>query len=265
MTVLQTMGGATTGTGPASGLTSTDVLLLHAQAGLQQADADDAAGAACKAIGATPVSLDSLLKDAALLAKIKSSGIAMACIKLSKTAADKVDGSAPQPSPDVDVTNADQMTALSKNETELAGFCKDAKLLAEMAAAKVNAGTLLVLQAVNKSQSLLQSVYDTVTGSGFTSSYTGYQDAPSNLDSRVASYSRCIILTATGYYSSTASRTLVYVDGTQVADGSTVNTRRPVSVSKTNIGAIALPAASFTESGDGYAAVQVMTVNQSTK
>lgn len=262
MTVLQTMGGATTGTGPASGLTSMDVLLLHVQAGLQQADADDTAGAACKAVGATPLSLDALLKDATLLAKVKASELAMACIRLSKTAADKVDGAGPS---DVDVTDAGQMTALSKDTTRLTAFCKDAKLLAAMASADVNAGTLLVLQAVNKSQALLQTVYDTVTGSGFASSYTGYQDAPSNLDSRVASYERCIILTATGYYSSASSRTLVYVNGTQVADGSTVNTRRPVSVSKTNIGAIALPAASFTESGDGYAAVQVMTVNQSTK
>lgn len=263
MTVIQTAGGGGTGGSTTSPLSAADVLLLHAKAGLKQAGEDEAVKAACLALGATPVGLADLLKNQTLLGQVKANDLAMACIALSQSAYDKVTGSTPS----LDVSDADSMTALSQDSTRLASFCADGQLLSLMCRTAVNAGTLKVLQAVNKSKTLLQSVYDTATGSGwFTSSYTGYQDAPANLDSRITSYKECIILVATGYWSNASSQhTNVFVNGTQVSDGTTVNTRRPTSVTKANIGAIALQTATFTETSDGYAAIHVLTAKTTNK
>lgn len=257
MTVLQAPFGGATNVTPVETLSAADVLLLHARAGLKKAGEDDAVGAACLAVNASPVGLAALLKDQTLLAKVKASDVAMACVALSQSAYDKVTGSTPS----VDVSDADSMTALSLDATRLAAFCADGEMLSLMCRTAVNAGTLKVLQAVNKSQTLMQSVWQTVGGSGwFTSTWQGYQDAPANLDSKITSYRDCIILVATGYWSNQSSQhTNVFVNGTQVSDGTTVNTSRPATVTKQNIGAVALQTATFTETSDGYAAIHVLT------
>lgn len=253
MTVIQTMGG---GGSDAGALLPSDVLLLHARAVSRSADADDAAAAACKAVGADPLTLAGLQANAATLAKVRASSLAVACVKLSRDAAKALGLD------EVDVTDADEMSSLAADTERLASFCGSASQLAAMALASVNSGTVRVIQAINQSRALLQSVFDTVTGSSrFSSSLTVSEDSVSSLDSDVYGYSDCIILVATGYWSSTSQYTNVFLDGTQVSSGRVTNTQQPYSVTRANIGAITLQPATFTETGDAFAAVHVYTAS----
>lgn len=241
---------------PIETLTSSDVLLLHAKAGLGLIPANDAVAVACKAVGAVALTLAQLQANSAVLTQVKNSALAVACIKLSNEAASALGLD------EVDVTDADQMTALASSQSKLLAFCTDGKMLSRMARNPVNKGTLAVLKAINKSQTLLQQVWQTVGGSGwFTAKSTYSQDSVANLNTygTAANAANCIILTATGYYSSTSQYTNVFVNGEQVSDGHTVNTRRPASVTKANIGAVSLPVTTWTETSDGYATMSSFT------
>ena len=255
--IVQTPAGGAAQQTPTDQLTSTDVLLLHAKAGLQMVPADDAVSVACKALGVDTLTLDQLLSNSTVLAQVKASPLAVACIKLSTEAAESLGLS------EVDVTNAEQMVALSKDSAKLLAFCKNGKLLARMARSTVNSGTMSVLKAINQSTTLLQWVYQSVAVSGwFTAKSTSYQDGVASLNQygTATNAADCIILTATGYWSTASSQyTNVFVNGEQVSDGHLVNTSRPQSVTKALIGAVSLPVTTWTETGDAYAAMASYT------
>ena len=255
--IVQTPAGGAAQQTPADQLTSTDVLLLHAKAGLQMVPADDAVAVACKALGVDTLTLAQLLSNATVLAQVKNSPLAVACIKLSTEAAQALGLD------EVDVTDAEQMTALSKDAAKLLEFCKNGKLLARMALNSVNTGTMSVLKAINQSTTLLQWVYQSVAASGwFTAKSTNSQDAVSNLNQYGSGSNayHCIILTATGYWSTASTQfTNVFVNNTQVSNGSLVNTYRPTTVTKTSIGAVSMPITTWTETGDAYAAMASYT------
>lgn len=240
-------------------LTSADVLLLIGQAQATTIPGDIAAAAACKAIGVTVMTLDKLKADTATVAKIKADKAAMAIIRTSADAV-KALGTGT-----VDVTDADAMTSLSQDSTRLATFCRGLDQIKAMAKTDVNTGTIAVLQAINRSIQLVQAVYDTVTAqnSGFTLKIETAEDVPSSLNQYgTGDYAgNGIILCATGYWSDTSQHGLVSVNGTQVSDGTLVNTQQPNAVTRDNVGAIALPTATFDENGDGYMAIRVYTTS----
>ncbi|MBW3090445.1 hypothetical protein [Bifidobacterium miconisargentati] len=253
--IIQSSGGVGT-VEPAETLTATDVLLLHAKAGLQLISADDAAAVACKALGRDAMTLAQLQADATVLAQVRNSPLAVACIRLSADAAHALGLD------ETDVTSEQEMTLLATDTDRLMEFCRSGRMLSRMARNPVNKGTLAVIKAINKSQSLLQQVWQTVGGSGwFTSKTTSSQDGVTALNQycTASTAANCLILVATGYWSSTSQYTNVFVNGEQVSDGQTVNTQQPSSVTKATIGAIALPTATFTETGDGYASIGVFT------
>ncbi|KAA8827257.1 hypothetical protein [Bifidobacterium myosotis] len=251
--IIQTPAGGAAQETPTDQLTSTDVLLLHAKAGLQMVPADDAVAVACKALNVDTLTLDELLSNATVLAQVKSSPLAVACIRLSSEAARALGLD------EVDVTDADQMTALSKDSKKLLEFCKNGRLLSRMARSTVNSGTMSVLKAINQSVTLLQWVYQSVAASGwFTAKSTSYQDGVASLNTygTASAAANCIILTATGYWSTASTQfTNVFVNGEQVSNGSLVNTSRPTTVTKTSIGAVSLPVTTWTETSDAYAAM----------
>ena len=255
--IVQTPAGGAAQETPTDQLTSADVLLLHARAGLQMVPADDAVAVACKALGVDTLTLDELQSNATILAQVKNSPLAAACIRLSSEAAQALGLD------EVDVTNSEQMTALSKDTAKLLEFCKNGKLLARMARSTVNTGTMSVLKAINQSNTLLQWVYQSVAASGwFTAKYTSVQDGVASLNTygTASAAVNCIILTATGYWSTASTQfTNVFVNGEQVSNGSLVNTYRPTTVTKTNIGAVSLPVTTWTETGDAYAAMASYT------
>ncbi|KAA8820262.1 hypothetical protein CSQ85_00145 [Bifidobacterium rousetti] len=255
--IVQTPAGGGVQETPTDQLTSTDVLLLHARAGLQMVPADDAVAVACKALGVDTLTLDELQSNATVLAQVKDSPLAAACIRLSSEAARALGLD------EVDVTDAEQMTALSKDTAKLLEFCKNGKLLARMARSTVNSGTMSVLKAINQSATLLQWVYQSVAASGwFTAKSTSYQDGVASLNTygTASAAANCIILTATGYWSTASTQfTNVFVNGEQVSNGSLVNTSRPTTVTKTNIGAVSLPVTTWTETSDAYAAMASYT------
>ena len=255
--IVQTPAGGAAQETPTDQLTSADVLLLHARAGLQMVPADDAVAVACKALGVDTLTLDELQSNATILAQVKNSPLAAACIRLSSEAAQALGLD------EVDVTNSEQMTALSKDTAKLLEFCKNGKLLARMARSTVNTGTMSVLKAINQSNTLLQWVYQSVAASGwFTAKSTSYQDGVASLNTygTASAAADCIILTATGYWSSASTQfTNVFVNGEQVSDGHLVNTRRPQSVTKALIGAVSLPVSTWTETSDAYAAIASYT------
>ena len=255
--IVQTPAGGGVQETPTDQLTSTDVLLLHAKAGLQKVPADDAVAVACKALGVDTLTLDELQSNASVLAQVKGSELAMACIRLSSDAARALGLD------EVDVTDAEQMTALAQDSSKLLEFCKNGRFLARMGRSSVNTGTMSVLKAINQSTNLMQWVYQSVAASGwFTAKSTSAQDVVSNLNQYGSGSNayQCIILTATGYWSTARTQfTNVFVNNTQVSNGSLVNTNRPTTVTKTNIGAVSLPITTWTETGDAYAAMASYT------
>lgn len=250
--IIQTPAGGAAQQTPTDQLTSADVLLLHAKAGLQQIPADDAVAVACKALNVDTLTLDELQSNASVLAQVKNSPLAVACIRLSSEAAQALGLD------EVDVTDAEQMTALSQDSAKLLEFCKNGRLLARMARSSVNSGTMSVLKAINQSTTLLQWVYQSVAVSGwFTAKSTNRADSVADLNQygTASAAEDCIILTATGYWSTASGQyTNVFVNGEQVSNGSLVNTSQPTDVTKTSIGAVSLPVTTWTETSDAYAA-----------
>lgn len=258
MTILQVIGGA--GASSGGGTTTLDaagVLLLIGQASAGTISGDTAAAAACRAVNVPVVTLDKLTTDTATVAKIKADKTAMAVIRTSADAV-KALGTGT-----VDVSDADAMTSLSQDSTRLTTFCSSLDQIKAMAKTDVNAGTIAVLQAINSSIQLVQAVYDTVTAqnSGFTLKIETAEDVPSSLNQYgTGDYAGTgIILCATGYWNDTSQHGLVSVNGTQVSDGTLVNTQQPNTVTRDTVGAIALPTATFDEDSDGYMAIRVYT------
>ena len=149
------------------------------------------------------------------------------------------------------------IAAVAASDTAMAAVAASDTAMASIAAQNGNERTIEFLKAANKNRTLLQTIFDTVDG--WSVVQNSYQDSVSNLNqyATTGKASGCIILVATGYYSSTSTYTLVQCDGTQVSDGKLVNTRQPQSVTRNNIGAITLAPSTFTENGDGYAAISV--------
>ena len=117
--------------------------------------------------------------------------------------------------------------------------------------------TLSFWISVNKNLTMIRSIFNTVKSSAkFSNTANSVQDSVSNLNN-YGNTANTIIFVATGYYSSSSAKTNVFINGTQVSSGSLVNAYRPTSVSDSNVGAIAVPKATFTEKDDGYAAISV--------
>ena len=114
---------------------------------------------------------------------------------------------------------------------------------------------------LNNSSALVKRVYAILTNTKyFTKKISIALDAVSSLNSYgTASYAaNGFIACFLGSYSSgSGATTNLFIDGEQVASNSSVS--RPSDVSASNVNAIACPTATFTESGDGQAAIEVYT------
>ena len=113
-----------------------------------------------------------------------------------------------------------------------------------------------LMQAINTSTTYVTNMFNILNNSTYftQSSNSGGQDGVSGCNSSGTTANCHIAAVATGYWSDSSSQwTNVFTNGTKVSTDKLINTRRPTSVTSSNVGAIASAAVTCTENGDGYA------------
>lgn len=113
------------------------------------------------------------------------------------------------------------------------------------------------ITAVNKDTTLLCSIFGALSNTNFfTLSYAGHNDTSSALNTYGTREHGDIIAVATGEYSDdNYGRVRVFVNGEVVSEGNLYRPTKPTSVTSGNIGALAVPTATFLDSDDGYCAI----------
>lgn len=101
------------------------------------------------------------------------------------------------------------------------------------------------------------TLYNLVTGDStrFKQVVRTYQDTVANLNNSTVT-KNCIVFVATGYYSSSSWRTIVW-HANWVQAKSAGKTYRPTSVTSSNCDVVSFKNCTFTESSNGYAAIAV--------
>ena len=137
------------------------------------------------------------------------------------------------------------MTAVVNSSTAIAGICKSGYNT-----------TKAVIKAVNNNEDYIKKVFDTVTSdnSKFLLTANEKEDVASVLD-RFCNTPNTIILCALGSYRGSGSTNLLI--NNELSKVSNSAGIKPSYVVKENCNAIAVPTATFTENGDGYAAIAV--------
>ena len=145
------------------------------------------------------------------------------------------------------------MTAVAASGVALQAIAKAYKQTADM---------LKFLQAVNASDTLIKSIYNTLTKATtlFGAAQLGSQDSVENANSwaTTSAAPNAFLACACGYYGSSSDSVSVTYNGTVIAQKKT-GTKQPGSVASTNVNAITMAPSTFTENGDGYLAVQKFT------
>ena len=154
------------------------------------------------------------------------------------------------------------MTAVAASSTAMTAVAASGVALQAIAKAyKQTADMLKFLQAVNASDTLIKSIYNTLTKATtlFAAAQLGAQDdvASANSWATTSAAPNAFLACACGYYSSGNSVNVTY-NGTVIAQKKT-GTKQPGSVASTNVNAITMAPSTFTENGDGYLAVQKFT------
>ena len=154
------------------------------------------------------------------------------------------------------------MTAVAASSTAMTAVAASGVALQAIAKAyKQTADMLKFLQAVNASDTLIKSIYNTLTKATtlFAAAQLGAQDdvASANSWATTSAAPNAFLACACGYYSSGNSVNVTY-NGTVIAQKKT-GTAKPGSVTSTNVNAITMAPSTFTENGDGYLAVQKFT------
>ena len=149
------------------------------------------------------------------------------------------------------------MTAVASSSVAVNEITKSAMAMNIIAKLTVDATIIEFYKTVNTSVTIIKQLYNCLLNTTyFRASSTSAQDSVSSLNS-YGTTKNSIIAVATGYYSSTLAHTNVLINKTLVSDGTILNVYQPKTVSSANVGAIAVPTATFTETGDAYAAVAV--------
>ena len=154
------------------------------------------------------------------------------------------------------------MTAVAASSTAMTAVAASGVALQAIAKAyKQTADMLKFLQAVNASDTLIKSIYNTLTKATtlFAAAQLGAQDdvASANSWATTSAAPNAFLACACGYYSSGNSVNVTY-NGTVIAQKK-IGTAKPGSVTSTNVNAITMAPSTFTENGDGYLAVQKFT------
>ena len=155
------------------------------------------------------------------------------------------------------------MTAVAASSTAMTAVAASGVALKAIAKAyKQTADMLQFLQAVNASDTLVKSIYNTLTKATtlFDAAQLGSQDDVTEANSwaTTSAAPNAFLACACGYYSSRSDSVNVTYNGTVIAQNRT-GTVKPGSVTSTNVNAITMAPSTFAENGDGYLAVQKFT------
>jgi len=174
---------------------------------------------------------------------VLDSSTAMTAVANSSTAMTAVLDSSTAMTAVLDSSTA--MTAVVNSSTAIAGICKSGYNT-----------TKAVIKAVNNNEDYIKKVFDTVTSdnSKFLLTANEKEDGVTVLD-RFCNTPNTIILCALGSYRGSGSTNLII--NNELSKVSNSAGIKPSYVVKENCNAIAVPTATFTENGDGYAAIAV--------
>ena len=164
--------------------------------------------------------------------------------------------------------NAKVMEILANNETAVnyiitnyfSTITTSSITLKSFISSKVAVAALTTSTNNTTLQSNVTALYNLVTGdsTNFTQITRTYQDSVANLNNSTK-VSNSIVFVATGYYSSSSGRTIVWhANGVQAKSAG--KTYRPTSVTASNCDAVSFKNCTFTESSNGYAAIAVYQV-----
>lgn len=209
------------------------------------------------AVAGNGTAMAAVAGNALLMHAITNSETAMRVIANSQTAMQRVANSAT-------AMDAISGSKIARGAVQASPYYNSYIKENDMAIAKAykqTADMLKFLQAVNASDTLIKSIYNTLTKATtlFAAAQLGAQDdvASANSWATTSAAPNAFLACACGYYSSGNSVNVTY-NGTVIAQKKT-GTAKPGSVTSTNVNAITMAPSTFTENGDGYLAVQKFT------
>ena len=175
------------------------------------------------------------------------------------------------------VNNSSVMQAIAKDSTAMAQIVNDATTMNAIAGSSTAMGAMassaIALNKITKSstaiaaitssannsrlQAVRTTMYNTVVWNStyFTQITRTYQDSVSSLNNSTKT-ANCIVFFAGGYWSSTSQYSnMFHPNGVQAVSAN--NYYRPTSVSSSQLSGTSFTNCTFTETGDGYAAIAV--------
>ena len=151
------------------------------------------------------------------------------------------------------------MQAVASSSTAMQAVLASSTAIASICKSSYNT-TKAVIKAINSNEDNIKKVFDIVTSDNtkFQFSVTQYKDVVGELN-QYCNTPNTIILCALGNYNGSGSVNLL-INNEPIRTSINSAGKKPSSVARVNCNAIAVPNATFTEDGDGYAAIYVYQV-----
>ena len=183
-----------------------------------------ASSTAMQAVAASSTAMQAVLASSTAMQAVAASSTAMQAVAASSTA----------------------MQAVLASSTAIASICK----------ANYNT-TKDFIKAINNKDEYIKQVYDIVTTSAnFKNTTNNYADGVANLN-QYCNTPETIIFCALGYYGDSRGSTSLFINNEAIKTSMRTGGGSPQSANRNNCNAIAVPNATFSENGDGYAAIAV--------
>ena len=157
------------------------------------------------------------------------------------------------------VSSSTAMQAVASSSTAMQAVLASSTAIASICKSSYNT-TKAVIKAINSNEDNIKKVFDIVTSDNtkFQFSATQYKDVVGELN-QYCNTPNTIILCALGNYNGSGSVNLL-INNEPIRTSINSAGKKPSSVARVNCNAIAVPNATFTEDGDGYAAIYVYQV-----
>ena len=177
---------------------------------------------------------------------VASSSTAMQAVLASSTAMQAV------------LASSTAMQAVASSSTAMQAVLASSTAIASICKSSYNT-TKAVIKAINSNEDNIKKVFDIVTSDNtkFQFSVTQYKDVVGELN-QYCNTPNTIILCALGNYNGSGSVNLL-INNEPIRTSNSAG-KKPSSIARVNCNAIAVPNATFTEDGDGYAAIYVYQV-----
>jgi len=188
-----------------------------------------------------------VIKTMRTMQAVASSSTAMQAVLASSTAMQAV------------LASSTAMQAVASSSTAMQAVLASSTAIASICKSSYNT-TKAVIKAINSNEDNIKKVFDIVTSDNtkFQFSATQYKDVVGELN-QYCNTPNTIILCALGNYNGSGSVNLL-INNEPIRTSINSAGKKPSSVARVNCNAIAVPNATFTEDGDGYAAIYVYQV-----